>query len=269
MKGAFSAIIFIRASMSDNCQNTEHGSEKSLVVIPLYNEEESIIPVIAETRRYYQGDILIINDGSTDDSLEKIASVADDKLIVLNHGVNKGYGRSLIDGFDFAIQNGYDFVVTMDCDFQHEPSCLPQFLKEAKESDIVSGSRYFFDIAGSSNAPIDRFRINRLITAEVNSITGYSLTDAFCGFKAYKVAALKRVRLSEEGYAMPLQFWVQAAAACLRVKEIPVKRIYLNLERRFGNGLDDPEQRLKYYRQVLEREKKNAGRCFTYRCASR
>ncbi|MCO6430433.1 MAG: glycosyltransferase family 2 protein [Deltaproteobacteria bacterium] len=242
---------------------------KTLVVIPLFNEEETIVPVIEETRRHYSGDILIVNDGSTDSSLERIALAADDRIFVLNHGENKGYGRSLIDGFEYAETNRYDFVITMDCDFQHEPCCIPHFLGELREVDVVSGSRYFFDVAGSSDAPADRYRINKVITSEINKLTCYTLTDAFCGFKGYRTASLGALKLTESGYAMPLQFWIQAGAAGLKVKEIPVKRIYLNLDRRFGNGLDDPEHRLAYYRSVIDREYQNVRRCFAHRCASR
>ena len=62
------------------------------------------------------------------------------------------------------------------------------------------------------------------MTAELNRRLGYNLTDAFCGFKAYRVEALKHLSIDEVGYAMPLQLWVQAAAAGLKVIELPTER---------------------------------------------
>jgi dolichol-phosphate mannosyltransferase len=80
-----------------------------------------------------------------------------------------------------------------------------------------------------------------------------NLTDAFCGFKAYNVAALRHLDIDEAGYAMPLQVWVQAAAAGLKVIELPVPLIYLDEKRSFGGVLDDAATRLEYYHLVIDR----------------
>ena len=100
--------------------------------------------------------------------------------------------------------------------------------------------------------PAQRRWINQLITAELKDLLGLQLTDAFCGFKAYRVDALRKLRLSESGYAMPLQFWVQAAFEQLKIIELPVPLIYLEEERSFGGALDDGSTRLDYYRSVLQ-----------------
>jgi dolichol-phosphate mannosyltransferase len=92
------------------------------------------------------------------------------------------------------------------------------------------------------------------VTDRVNALTGYALTDAFCGFKAYRLAALRKMELDEPSYGMPLQVWIQAAHHGLRVREIPIGRIYKNPERRFWGGLDDPALRRAYYLDVLRRE---------------
>ena len=91
------------------------------------------------------------------------------------------------------------------------------------------------------------------LTAELNRTLGFHLTDAFCGFKAYRVEALSRLKLTESGYAMPLELWVQAARAGLKVRELPVPLIYLDATRSFGGSLDDAQARLEYYRRVLAR----------------
>ena len=104
-----------------------------------------------------------------------------------------------------------------------------------------------------SAAPAERRRINELITQEINEQLGLSLTDAFCGFKAYRVAALEKLTITDPGYAMPLELWVQAAHHRLRIVEVPVPLIYLEEERSFGGSLDDGQKRLAYYHQVLDR----------------
>jgi len=85
-------------------------------------------------------------------------------------------------------------------------------------------------------------------------LTGFGITDSFCGFKSYKVSALARTKLTEAGYGMPLQFWVQAFALKMSVTEIPVARIYCHTDRSFGAVLDNPVERLRYYEGVIKRE---------------
>jgi dolichol-phosphate mannosyltransferase len=91
------------------------------------------------------------------------------------------------------------------------------------------------------------------ITAELNERLGLNLTDAFCGFKAYRCQALAALEITETGYAMPLEVWVQAARAGLSILELPVPLIYLDEERSFGGALDDAARRLQYYHEVLNR----------------
>jgi dolichol-phosphate mannosyltransferase len=92
--------------------------------------------------------------------------------------------------------------------------------------------------------------VNREVTAAINRVTGWGLTDAFCGFKAYRADALAGLRLREPGYAMPVELWARAWRAGLRVVERPVERIYLDPGRSFGVDLDDPAARLRHYLAV-------------------
>ena len=80
---------------------------------------------------------------------------------------------------------------------------------------------------------------------------GLQLTDAFCGFKAYRREALARLRITEAGWGMPLQLWVQAAKLGLRIKEVGVPRVYLDPNRAFGGVLNNSDDRLAYYRRVI------------------
>jgi dolichol-phosphate mannosyltransferase len=139
----------------------------------------------------------------------------------------------------------------MDCDGQHEPARIPVLLEAIHGSCIVSGSRYLRDFRQDTPAPTDRRSINATITAEINLRYGLNLTDAFCGFKAYRREALEKLYITETGWGMPLQLWVQAARQGLRVAEIAVPRLYLDPKRAFGGVMNDPEERLAYYRAVL------------------
>ena len=165
--------------------------------------------------------------------------------------LRKGMNRLLITAFAFALANDYDVLVTMDCDGQHEPSRIPVLLEALHACDIVSASRYLRDFRQDTPAPTDRFAINRTVTREINERYGLNITDAFCGFKAYRREALAKLRITETGWGMPLQLWVQAVRLDLRIAEIGVPRIYLDPKRAFGGMLNDAEARLAYYRRVL------------------
>ena len=220
-----------------------------MVAIPIYNEANYVDQILNEVAQYADH-VLVVDDGSTDGTAQALAARSD--VIVIQHPSNRGYGAALQSAFEYAIDNGYDGIVTMDCDGQHQPKRIPRFIEAASAVDIVSGSRYLKQYEGDDAPPPERMFINRQITAQINKRLGFELTDAFCGFKAYRTSALQKMRITDDGYAMPLQLWVEAAAANLCVIEIPVPLIYLDLERSFGGSLDHAETRLKYYNKVLE-----------------
>jgi len=220
-----------------------------LTAIPVYNEERHVVQVLDEVRRYSPR-ILVVNDGSTDRTADLLTAQPD--LEVLTHPTNRGYGAALITAFDYAVKQDVDVLVTMDCDGQHEPARIPVLLEALCGVDVVSGSRYLRDFRQDTAAPHDRAYINQTITREVNARFGLDLTDTFCGFKAYRRDALARLRITETSWGMPLQLWVQAARLGLRVREIGVPRLYLDPNRAFGGVLNDPAERLAYYRAVID-----------------
>ena len=226
-----------------------------LTAVPVYNEAKHVRDVLTQIRRY-SPEILVVNDGSTDGTAALLD--AEPGLLRIDHPTNRGYGAALISAFAFALERDYDVLVTMDCDGQHEPARIAVLLEAIHDADIVSGSRYYRDFRQDTPAPTDRRFINAAITREINDRYGLNLTDSFCGFKAYRREALQKLRITEGGWGMPLQLWVQAARQGLRVKEIGVPRLYLDPNRAFGGVMNDPEQRLAYYRGVLAAAERDA-----------
>lgn len=225
-------------------------SPRFLTALPVYNEAKHVTAVLDEVVKH-ASDVLVVDDGSTDGTRELLAQRRD--INVLLHEENRGYGAALQTAFEYAIVMRYDVIVTIDCDGQHEPQRISQLAYDCSAADILSGSRYLQLDQSIDHVPSDRRRINQIITAELNERLGMDITDAFCGFKAYCTRALAKLNLTETGYAMPLELWVQAAKHRLRVREMPVPLIYLDEERSFGGALDAADQRLKYYREVIDR----------------
>lgn len=241
---------------------------RTLVAIPVYNEARYVSGVLRAVRRYTH-DLLLVNDGSTDGTAELLARQPN--VCVIHHPENRGYGQSLIDAFCFAARRGYDWVITMDCDEQHEPERIPAFLAEAArgDADVISGSRYRSESAADDAPPVDRRRINLAVNDLLDMTLGLRLTDSFCGFKAHRVGAMRRLGLDEPGYAFPLQFWVRCVRAGLRIREIPVPRIYRDRSREFGGTLDDPAARMQHYLEVLVRElRREPAQCRAGVCTS-
>lgn len=225
---------------------------KILTAIPIYNEAKYIEPVLTEVRRHTD-EILVINDGSTDATPQLIAQQPD--LHIVTHKRNLGYGAALRSAMHFALAHHYEVLVTMDCDGQHEPGRIPVLLEALSDDvDMVSGSRYLRTFHQDTPPPADRRRINHIITQELNEQFNLGITDAFCGFKAYRVPLLGQLRITENSWGMPLQLWVQAAAQGWRIREVAVPLLYLDPNRAFGGVLNDADQRLTYYRQIIQAE---------------
>lgn len=234
--------------------------KRILTALPVYNEVSHVAAVLSELQKHVN-DILVVDDGSTDGTggvLSEFPTVR-----VERHTPNRGYGAALKTAFDYSLAHDYDVLVTMDCDGQHQPHLVREIASLMNEddnpSDMVSGSRYLRAFDGDSLPPVERRQINARITACLNEQLGLSITDAFCGFKAYRVSSLGELDISVPGYAMPLQLWVQAADLGWRIREFAVPLIYLDEKRSFGGSLDDASIRLAHYHSVLNAELERRG----------
>jgi glycosyltransferase involved in cell wall biosynthesis len=225
---------------------------RRLVALPVFNEARHVDRVLDQVRRHSGAEILVVDDGSTDGTSAILSGRGD--VRVVHHQQNRGYGAALLTAFQYAQEHDFELLVTIDCDGQHEPCRIPLFFDACAEKvDIVSGSRYLAQFDGDTPPPPERRQINEQVTAELNRRLCLNLTDAFCGFKCYRVSALRRLNINEPGYAMPLEVWVQAAAAGLKIIELPVPLIYLDEKRSFGGVLDNGQTRLEYYHLTLDR----------------
>lgn len=253
-----------------------NGSEvtprRILIAVPIYNESRYVGRILDKLAEIPH-DKLFVDDGSTDATLDILThAAARGQITLLRHSSNRGYGQSLIDAFTFADANKYEWVITMDCDEQHDPAHISHFVREIDrdDADIISGSRYLRpqitaddcyapSYEGDDLPPPERRAVNLIVTATLNGLFGWKLTDSFCGFKAHRTQPTVALKLTEPGYAFPLQLWPRAQAAKLRIREVPVRLIYNDVDRTFGHDvragdLDNARVRLSHYLEVLREE---------------
>ena len=191
------------------------------VVIPAYNEAGSIRDVVSSLPKSVRGyaiEPLVISDGSTDDTYERIDST---DAIVVEHPINQGQGGALKTGFEIARQNGADIVVTMDADGQHPVDQLEDLVVPILEdrADYVVGSRYIgTDRSGNGIARQSGIKV---FTALINAIAKMEITDCTNGFRAIRGPMLDELRLTEMRFSAP-ELLIEARKNGLRIEEIPV-----------------------------------------------
>ncbi|MHA1612964.1 MAG: glycosyltransferase family 2 protein [Promethearchaeota archaeon] len=261
--------------------------QKLLVLIPCYNEEDSICQSLSLLHnaqrtfwdRYRQPlDILVVDDGSEDLTQERLLHHQKNKnydydFTIIRHSQNQGYGKTLQTGFVYAQKNEYDWVISFDMDGQHAPDYLEDFYKyicRTEESpDIISGSRYRDPQLFWQPPWKDRFLVNAIITSILNYL-GLQLTDSFCGMKAHRVTDINRIQYTLNGYEMPIEMILKANHLGLNIKEIAVPVIYKDRscvetkERATRFIFARAEQRLEKYLNIihdLEPETHNISLC--------
>jgi glycosyltransferase involved in cell wall biosynthesis len=225
---------------------------KTAIVIPVHNESATLAEVIRRIDCPGDWEAIVVDDGSIDGSGALARQL--DRVTVLTHAKPRGYGAALLTGFDHALINGFDFIVTLDADLQHLPEMVGEIISRLQDADIVTGTRWHEESEVRVVAPPARREMNRRVLKLVRDHTGFDLTDAMCGFRAYAAETVRRLALSEPGYGINFQIWARASRLGLKVAEVPVPVIYPEVARPIGGGLDDPEVRFTYYERVVLRE---------------
>jgi dolichol-phosphate mannosyltransferase len=235
-------------------KNRTIATSAALLVCPVYNEFRTLDRFIEGVNACFDGDLVFVNDGSTDGSLRLLRAASGGRFSIIHHPCRRGYGASLASGFDFALRKGYERVVTIDADLQHNPAHIIRFLSELERYDLVLGSRYLKGVISGDRPPIERYMINRIISDCIAERCGVRFSDPFCGFRGYRKEFLMNVRFGDTSYGAALEIVLDAVRLGAKRTEIVVDRIYRDDTRGFLDGLDDPDVRLEYYRTVIRRK---------------
>jgi dolichol-phosphate mannosyltransferase len=200
---------------------------KTLVVIPTFNEAENIQRLIPQVLEQAEGvEVLVVDDGSPDSTGTLVAGLAatDPRVHLIERPAKLGLGTAYVAGFRYALANGYDFVFEMDADFSHSPKEIPNFLARVRDVDLVIGSRYANGVR-VLNWPMKRLLLSYAANVWTRFMTGLPLDDATGGFKCYRIAVLKAIRLESirsNGYAFQIEMSFKAWRKGFRLAEIPI-----------------------------------------------
>lgn len=203
-------------------------AERFLVVIPTFDERENIsriIPIVLATDARL--DVLVVDDGSPDGTGDVVRAMAasNPRVHILQRAGKLGLGTAYLAGFQWALERSYSLVLQMDADFSHDPSHLPQFLEEAKNADVVLGSRYREGRVTVVNWPIARLLLSYFANVYARTITGLPLWDATGGFKCFRREVLEAIDLKDvrsNGYSFQIEMSFRAWRRDYRIVEIPI-----------------------------------------------
>jgi dolichol-phosphate mannosyltransferase len=213
---------------------------KNLVIIPAYNEEETIDKVVTRALKY--ADVSVTDDGSQDHTSDILHNIRQDcnteklsnLLNIITHPKSTHIPQGIQDGFIFGIKRGYEFFVTMDAGLSHDPEVLPNFFQFDPTIDVVIGSR-----KDTRNVPLHRKTITKLAALIVN----YSLTESYfkfpalkirdctSGFRRYSRRAAELIATSKLR-SKAFDFHMEALALCMRngmsAMEMPITYVFSN-----------------------------------------
>jgi dolichol-phosphate mannosyltransferase len=201
--------------------------DRTLVIIPTYNERENITPLVERVRGLgLPLDLLVVDDNSTDGT----GRIADDLathapgMHVLHRDVKDGLGRAYCAGFTWALERDYELIFEMDGDFSHDPADIPKFLEAATGADLVLGSRYSRGIR-VINWPLGRLLLSLCAARYVQTITGMPFSDPTGGYKCFRRRALQAIDLAgirSNGYSFQIEMTHKLWARGMRIVEVPI-----------------------------------------------
>jgi glycosyltransferase involved in cell wall biosynthesis len=192
------------------------------VVIPVYNEPKTVLEIVERVRRLaISKQIIVVNDGSTDETPQALEQLARFKEVrVVHHPVNAGKGAALQTGFRLATGR---FVIVQDADLEYDPSDILSVIEPLQNgsADVVYGSRYL------ERGDQDPSRLHRLgnwcLTTFSNLMTGYRLTDMETCYKAFRRELLSQIEIEQKRFGFEPEITAKLAKRKVRIAEVPVR----------------------------------------------
>jgi dolichol-phosphate mannosyltransferase len=214
--------------------------ERTLIVIPSYNEKGNIERLIVELFNLpHSLDILVVDDDSPDGTGKLVAKIAEEepRLKIIHREGKGGRGSATLDGFRYGLSQGgkYAYIMEMDADFSHSPTDLPRLVTRVKEYDVVIGSRYLPE-SRVINWGLARTIFSHLANFYARSILSIPISDYTNGYRIYRreaLAALDFDRIEEKGYIVLSETAYQLHLLGFHIDEVPIT--FVNRQRGESN----------------------------------
>ena len=208
-------------------ETTRPPIERVAVLIPTYNERDTLPVIVTRLREVVpEADLVVLDDNSPDGTgaVADALAASDHRVSVLHRAGKEGLGAAYLAGFEWALAQGYDAVVEIDADGSHRPEHLPALLAAAADADAVIGSRW---VPGGSvvNWPMHRKALSLGGNIYVKVLLGMPVNDATAGFRVYRADALRTMGLDDvasQGYCFQTDLTWRAVRAGLKVVEVPI-----------------------------------------------
>jgi dolichol-phosphate mannosyltransferase len=210
---------------------------RKLVALATYNERDNLARLVGELRRIVpNADVLIMDDNSPDGtgSLADSLAAADSHIHVIHRAGKLGLGTALLAIMRYAMEQNYDWLITMDADFSHQPSYLPNLLDGLEQVDVMIGSRYITG-GGVENWPLSRRLMSSATNCMVRALLRLPVHDSSGNFRCYRVSLLRRANLDNllsRGYSFQQEVLHRCFLAGARLGERPI----VFVERRAGQS---------------------------------
>ncbi len=204
---------------------------RTFIVIAAYNEGKSISKVIKGLLSSDYRNIIVVDDGSKDDTYE---SASKENVFVLKHPINRGQGAALKTGIDFALEKGADIIVTFDADGQHRVEDIEKIIRPVADgkSDVTFGSRFL----EKNEMPWFRKITLKIAVFVVWIFYGARMTDAHNGFRAMNRKAAKTINITSDRMEHASQIVEEVHKKKLKYMEIPVVIRYTDYSMKKGHG---------------------------------
>ncbi|MEX2601337.1 MAG: polyprenol monophosphomannose synthase [Balneolaceae bacterium] len=205
-------------------------TQRTLVIIPTYNEAKNISRMIDEVVHLDIGaDVLVVDDGSPDGTSERVKRKRDEypnRVYLIERDKKRGLGTAYVEGFRFALAREYLYICEMDADFSHDPDDLLKLVDSVRngDADLAIGSRYARGIS-IVNWPLSRLILSYVANLYARFVTGLPVRDTTAGFKCIHRHVLEVIdidKIRSNGYAFQIEIHFRAWKAGFRLKEVSI-----------------------------------------------
>lgn len=221
--------------------------KKHIILIPAYNAAEHLPELFKRIKKIDKlENVLLINDGSTDQTLEICKK---HNIETINLSNNQGKGSALKKGFKAILEKGdIDFFLTVDADLQHDVDYIPSFIKkmDSSKADIVIGNRLHDKV----NMPKSRIFSNTVTSWLVSKLAGQKVIDSQSGYRLIKTDVLKNINLIYDKYEMESELLIKASREEFKIDAVPIPTIY-NGEKSSINVFLDTYRFIKMYTGLI------------------